>query len=84
MPEMTVAAHAPSNSIVITAPDSLFAEVQALVRSVDTMSEQVVEVLPTSGGIDIESVLQTLNIDSGSSSNRRSSSGRSRSSNRRR
>jgi type II secretory pathway component GspD/PulD (secretin) len=60
-PEMTVAAHEPSNSLVITAPDALFAEVENLVRSVDVRSEQVIEVISASAGVDLESILMSLN-----------------------
>lgn len=64
LPEMTVAAHVASNTIVVTAPDSLFAEVESLVRSIDTMSEQVVEVIPAKDGVDLETILRTLNGES--------------------
>lgn len=64
MPQMTVTAHEPSNSIVITAPDALFAEVESLIKSVDSMSEQVVEVIPAKDGVDLEMILRTLNGES--------------------
>jgi len=81
MPEMTVAAHEPSNSIVITAPDALFAEVELLVKSIDSKSEQVVEVIPAKDGVDLEMILRTLNGESVDTSrnSRRSDSSRSRS-----
>ena len=44
-PEMTVAVHEASNSLIITAPDQLFAEVEQLVRLVDKRAEQAVEVV---------------------------------------
>jgi len=77
MPEMTVAAHEPSNSIVITAPDALFAEVESLVKSIDSKSEQVVEVIPAKDGVDLEMILRTLNgesVDSSRNSRRNESS----------
>jgi len=79
LPEMTVAAHEASNTIVVTAPDSLFAEVESLVRSIDTMSEQIVEVIPAKDGVDLETILRTLNgesvpTDRGSRSDSRDSS----------
>jgi type II secretory pathway component GspD/PulD (secretin) len=64
LPLMTVTAHQPSNSVVITATDALFAEVQTLVRSIDSMSEQVVEVIPAKDGVDLEMILRTLNGES--------------------
>jgi hypothetical protein len=78
MPEMTVAAHEPSNSIVITAPDALFAEVELLVKSIDLKSEQVVEVIPAKDGVDLEMILRTLNGESvdASRNSRRSDSSR--------
>lgn len=63
-PLMTVTAHGPSNSIVVTATDALFAEVEALVQSIDSMSEQVVEVIPAKDGVDLEMILRTLNGES--------------------
>jgi type II secretory pathway component GspD/PulD (secretin) len=61
LPEMTVAAHEASNSLVITAPDALFEEVERLVQSIDTMSEQVTEVIPAKDGVDLETILRRLN-----------------------
>jgi type II secretory pathway component GspD/PulD (secretin) len=66
--EMTVAVHESSNSLVITAPDALFAEVEELIRSVDVRSEQVTEVIPAAAGVDLETILQALNGESPSSS----------------
>lgn len=80
LPEMTVAAHEASNSLVITAPDALFEEVEKLVASIDTMSEQVVEVIPAKDGVDLEAILRRLNGEDvpASRDNRRESSDRSR------
>jgi hypothetical protein len=81
MPEMTVAAHEPSHSIVVTAPDALFAEVESLVKSIDSKSEQVVEVIPAKDGVDLEMILRTLNGESvdASRNSRRSEPSRDRS-----
>lgn len=65
--EMTVAVHESSNSLVITAPDALFAEVEELIRSVDVRSEQVTEVIPAAAGVDLETILQVLNGETPSS-----------------
>jgi type II secretory pathway component GspD/PulD (secretin) len=84
-PEMTVAVHQPSNSLVVTAPDSLFAEVEQLVRSVDTRGERVIEVIPAGQGVDMESILKKLQGDESaipSASRPSSSSGGSDSSSR--
>jgi len=75
-PEMTVAIHEPSNSLVITAPDSLFAEVEALVRSIDTRGEQVVEVIPAAQGVDLEMILRSLQTGEPSTPTRSRDSGR--------
>lgn len=72
--EMTVAVHEASNSLVITAPDALYAEVEALIRSIDVRSEQVTEVIPAAAGVDLETILRTLNGQAPSSSSSRSSS----------
>ncbi len=61
VPEMTIAAHQPSNTLIVTAPDALFEEVRTVIDSIDLMSEQVVEVIPASGGIDVEAILRRLN-----------------------
>jgi hypothetical protein len=80
--EMTVAVHEPSNSLIITAPDALFAEVENLVKMVDTRSEQDVQVIPVMVGVDPELMLKTLGVDIGTStSNRPASSSNSSSSN---
>ncbi len=42
---MTVAVHEPSNSLIITAPDQLFTEVEQLIRLLDDQAEQTVEVV---------------------------------------
>ncbi len=79
-PEMTVAVHEPSNSIIITAPDSLFFEVENLVRAVDRRSEQSIEVIPAAAGVDMESILRMLGTDGRTSSRSPSSSSSSSSS----
>jgi len=61
LPDMTVAAHEPSNCLVITAPEALFAEVEALVKSIDLMSEQVVEVITAKDGVGLEQILRNFN-----------------------
>lgn len=72
--EMTVAVHEPSNSLIITAPDALFAEVESLVKRVDMRSEQDVQVIPVMVGVDPELMLKTLGVDIGTSTSDRPSS----------
>ena len=76
-PTMTVAVHEPSNSLIITAPDQLVAEVQQLVEQIDSRSEQTVEILSPSSTAVLQAILQPSSQSSRSSS---SSSSRSRSS----
>ena len=78
-PTMAVAVHEASNSVVITAPDALFAEVEQLVASVDQRSERAVRVITATNGINLEMIEQVLAEQSGRSP-RPSSSSRSNSS----
>ncbi len=77
-PEMAVAAHTGSNSVIITAPDALFREVEALVQSIDRGSEQSVEVISASPGVDLETILSTLGVEDSSNNRRRDRGRRSR------
>lgn len=70
-PKMAVAVHESSNSLVITAPDSLFAEVESLVETVDRRSERSVRVISASSGISKETISQILAEQSGQSSSSR-------------
>ncbi len=76
-PTMTVAVHEASNSLIITAPDQLFQEVDELVKIIDDRSQQTVEVLNPSSTALLQSLLQ-----SGSGSRSRSSSSERTSTNR--
>ncbi|QDV63004.1 secretin N-terminal domain-containing protein [Crateriforma conspicua] len=87
-PKMTVAVHEPSQSLIITAPDQLFEQVQALVDRLDASSEQTVEVMTPSNAA-LQAILQpgffggtVTGGTSGNSSYRRSSSSSSSSSSR--
>ncbi len=79
-PMMTIAIHEPSNSLIVTAPDQLFQEVEQLVKAIDQRSQQTVEVLSSSNAILLQSILQP-NSQTGSasrsSSSERGSSSRS-------
>ncbi|PQO41877.1 secretin N-terminal domain-containing protein [Blastopirellula marina] len=70
-PKMAVAVHESSNSLVITAPDSLFAEVEKLVETVDRRSERSVRVISATSGINKETITQILAEQSGQSSSSR-------------
>ena len=44
-PKMTIAVHEPSNSLIVTAPEQLFQEVEQLVKLIDSRSEEDVQVI---------------------------------------
>ncbi|RMF43538.1 MAG: general secretion pathway protein [Planctomycetota bacterium] len=57
-PKMTIAVHEPSNSLIITAPDSLFEQAAELISQIDQLSEQTVEIIaPEEAGL-LRSMLQ--------------------------
>lgn len=55
-PKMTVAVHEPSNSLIITAPDLLFQEVEQLVKLIDARNETVVDIIQ----VDDAAIIGTL------------------------
>ncbi len=59
-PKITVAVHEPSNSLIVTAPEQLFKEVEKLALSIDSRGEQLVEVVAPMNGDLIELVLQQV------------------------
>ncbi len=59
-PKMTVAVHEPSNSLIVTAPEQLFREVEALVQTLDRRGEQTIRVITPSNSEVLESVLQEI------------------------
>ncbi|MCC9654488.1 general secretion pathway protein [Rhodopirellula sp. JC737] len=78
-PKMTVAVHEASNSLIITAPPQLFAEVEELVQTIDSRGEQAVEVIIPSSDEVMGEVLQQVLGASTTTSSRRSTSTRDRS-----
>ncbi len=59
-PKFTVAVHEASNSLIITAPDQLFEQINKLVEVIDARGEKYIEVItPTSGAV-FEAVLQQV------------------------
>ncbi|MDE0866769.1 MAG: general secretion pathway protein, partial [Rubripirellula sp.] len=80
-PQMTVAVHEPSNSLVVTAPEQLFQEVERLAKAIDTRGEQTVEVVAPANGAIFETLLQQVMLgETGTSRGRPSTSSRSPSS----
>ena len=81
-PKMTVAVHEPSNSLVVTAPEKLFEEVERLVKVIDVRGEQTIEVVAPANGLIFETLLQQVMLGEEGSSTRRPSSSSSSSSSR--
>lgn len=81
-PKMTVAVHEGSNSLVVTAPEGLLAEVQSLIGLIDERGERTIEVIAPTNVLAVEAALEGMLIETSrgrsSSSNRSSSSSRSR------
>jgi type II secretory pathway component GspD/PulD (secretin) len=67
-PKMTIAVHEPSNSLIVTAPDQLFKEVEQLAMRIDARNEQAVEVVTFINAEGIGSVLQQA-ISGGAATN---------------
>ena len=57
-PKMTIAVHEPSNSLIVTAPDQLFKEVEQLAKLIDSRNEQAVEVFVPVNPAAVRSMLQ--------------------------
>lgn len=57
-PQMTIAVHETSNSLIVTAPDGLFRQVQQLVELIDVRSQQSLQVVPTNNAGLLEMLLQ--------------------------
>ncbi len=67
-PKMTIAVHQASNSLIVTAPDQLFEEVENLAKLLDTRSEETIEILAPLDAAALQAVLQPENAGSRSSS----------------
>ncbi len=74
---MTIAVHEPSNSLIVTAPEQLFVEVEQLVRVIDTRSEQTVEIVGQANTALLEAVFNPEARGRSGTSSSRSSSSRS-------
>ncbi len=55
-PKMTIAVHEPSNSLIVTAPEQLFQEVEQLAMQIDLRSKQSVRVITVPDGMEFESL----------------------------
>ena len=74
-PKMTIAVHEPSNSLVVTAPERLYQEVERLVKVIDVRGEQTIEVVAPANGLIYEALIQQVMLgEEGSSISRPSSS----------
>lgn len=71
-PKMTLAVHESSNSLIVTAPEQLFKEVETLAMTIDSRNEQIIQVITPSNSRVLETVLQEILL--GQSSRRPGSS----------
>ena len=53
---MTIAVHEASNSLIVTAPEQLFLEVEQLAKKIDLRSQQSVRVIQLPGGAAYDSL----------------------------
>lgn len=59
-PKMTLAVHEASNSLIVTAPEQLFKEVERLVKSLDDRGQQTIQVITPPNSQVLETVLQQM------------------------
>ena len=55
-PKMTIAVHEPSNSLIVTAPDHLFHEVEQLAKVIDLRSQKSIRLVKVPESVAIESL----------------------------
>lgn len=72
-PLMTIAVHEPSNSLIVTAPEALFEEVEELAKLIDERSKQTVNVIRIPGSVPFDSLQKVLSGSSDSKGRRKSS-----------
>lgn len=72
-PQMTLAVHERSNSLIVTAPDALFQEVEQLVRTLDDKGAETVEVVWYPQGDALEAIRQAVSPSTANSRGRTSS-----------
>ncbi len=76
-PKMTVAVHIASNSLIVTAPDQLWREVEALAKLIDSRNERAIQILAPDNPDAVHSLLQQVITSGAAGSPRPSSGGRS-------
>jgi type II secretory pathway component GspD/PulD (secretin) len=59
-PKLTVAVHEPSNSLIVTAPDQLFAEVEKLANWIDSRNEHTVRIIKSNNSTDVRARLHQI------------------------
>lgn len=59
-PKMTIAVHEPSNSLIVTAPEQLFREVEKLAMSIDERNKQDFQVLTPSSEAMLDPIMQVI------------------------
>lgn len=79
-PKMTIAVHEPSNSLIVTAPEPLFRQVERLAKMIDERSEQTVELLTPVNGSVLQAILDPEGVRAPSTSRGSSTASRSTSS----
>lgn len=65
-PKMTITVHQPSNSLVVTAPEALFVEVEKLALLLDERSRQTIRILNVPDSVPLEYLQQVLSNEPGS------------------
>lgn len=76
-PKLAVAVHEPSNSLIITAPDFLFSQVESLVQTIDKRGEQAISVVAPGSSAAFGDVLEEF-LGDGSGASRRNLRSRDR------
>ena len=59
-PKMTIAVHEPSNSLIVTAPEQLFREVETLAKLIDERSKKTVNVIKVPETVPFDSLQRIL------------------------
>jgi hypothetical protein len=57
---MALSVHEPSNSLIVTAPDSLYSEVEKLVSIIDTRSEESIQVISPKNPEAVQTLLEDM------------------------
>jgi type II secretory pathway component GspD/PulD (secretin) len=77
-PTMTIAVHERSNSLIVTAPDRLFEEVELLAMLIDSRSKEEVKVIDLPDGVDLDTLQRVLSGELSTGSTSKSSKSKSR------